>query len=281
MRRFFNLSSHNCIQPYVSLAYRNFDSAIGSHAMYYEAVHLNGRNRSFCRNTPLRIIPCSVSLWLIAYNPDGSHIFLTANGPDTFTDIDISAYDTCIIIIFDDIIPCTGYGNRTVQKNGSIFQNRLPKPIIQPLTDTSSFVQRLNFFENLLHPYCCFNNSAAKNFPAESELDKSTPGLVKEIKQMILDSGGFSTLKDLSAATGYCSRHINRVFTEWYGFGPKQYSKCVRFSKILGEIFDDPHRSNSAFIQNSAYSDQAHFQREFKHFMGETPKEFIKRLTEK
>lgn len=98
------------------------------------------------------------------------------------------------------------------------------------------------------------------------------------IRMMIIDEAGDITIDDISAATGYCNRHINRIFTAAYGYGPKDFAKATRIAGVLLEIIKQPNRSNLEFITNSGYSDQAHFQREFKHFLGETPREFIKRL---
>lgn len=96
---------------------------------------------------------------------------------------------------------------------------------------------------------------------------------------MIIHSKGDISVSLLAEQTGFSCRHINRIFTSYYGFGPKDYCRYVRFQYALDEIFKNPFRQNSEFIQNSSYSDQAHFQREFKQFTGITPKQFINSFT--
>ena len=86
------------------------------------------------------------------------------------------------------------------------------------------------------------------------------------------------TVSELAARTGYSCRHISRIFTEYFGYSPKTFCRLLRFHHTLYEIFQDPHRNNSEFITQIGYSDQAHFQREFKTFMGETPRRFGRRL---
>lgn len=98
------------------------------------------------------------------------------------------------------------------------------------------------------------------------------------IRDMIIEEYGDIALDDLCGATGYCNRHINRIFTATFGYGPKTFAKAMRLANVVNEIIKEPNRSNLEFITNSGYSDQAHFQREFKQFFGETPREFIKRL---
>lgn len=51
------------------------------------------------------------------------------------------------------------------------------------------------------------------------------------------------------------------------------------FRKIISDIINDPYKENSDYIANAGYSDQAHFQREFKAYTGITPRTFIKELT--
>ena len=102
---------------------------------------------------------------------------------------------------------------------------------------------------------------------------------IENMRSMIIHSKGDISVSLLAEQTGFSCRHINRIFTSYYGFGPKDYCRYVRFQYALDEIFKNPFRQNSEFIQNSSYSDQAHFQREFKQFTGITPKQFINSFT--
>ena len=98
------------------------------------------------------------------------------------------------------------------------------------------------------------------------------------IHQSIKKADGDITVSELAARTDYSCRHISRIFTEYFGYSPKTFCRLLRFHHTLYEIFQDPHRNNSEFITQIGYSDQAHFQREFKTFMGETPRRFGRRL---
>lgn len=80
----------------------------------------------------------------------------------------------------------------------------------------------------------------------------------------------------LLAESEYSVRHISRLYNEVYGIGAKDFIKMYRFQNVLAAIIADPERDNSSFIEGAGYSDQAHFQREFRTFMGMTPKKYIK-----
>lgn len=103
---------------------------------------------------------------------------------------------------------------------------------------------------------------------------------IKNLKTVILRSKGNISVSEMSSYAGFSERSVNRSFTKYYGFGPKDYCKYIRFQCALNEIFKNPMRQNSEFIQNIGYSDQAHFQREFKSFMGMTPKQFTRLINE-
>ena len=75
---------------------------------------------------------------------------------------------------------------------------------------------------------------------------------------------GTSTVAELSAESEYSVRHISRLYNEVYGIGAKDFIKMYRFQNVLAAIIADPERDNSFFIEGAGYSDQAHFQREFR-----------------
>ena len=97
---------------------------------------------------------------------------------------------------------------------------------------------------------------------------------IKKLNSLIYSGAG--TVAELSAESGYSVRHISRLYNKVYGIGAKDFIKMYRFQNVLAEIIANPDRDNSFFIEGTGYSDQAHFQREFKAFTGTTPKQYIK-----
>lgn len=100
--------------------------------------------------------------------------------------------------------------------------------------------------------------------------------VVMHMVQQITNACGNVLVADMARELSYSTRHINRLFISALGYGPKSFCKYVRFQCALEEIEKMPGRNNSAFIQKTGYSDQAHFQREFKEFTGLTPKQYIR-----
>ena len=106
--------------------------------------------------------------------------------------------------------------------------------------------------------------------------EKKTAHRVAELADLVYGSNGRMSLPELSDAAGCTVRHVHRIFSENIGKGPKKFSKIVRIRKTTERIFEDPYESITNYMEEMAYSDQAHFQREFKWYTGYTPGNFIR-----
>lgn len=96
------------------------------------------------------------------------------------------------------------------------------------------------------------------------------------IQQIISTIANHSpTIQELSKTLSYSERHIRRTFHSHMNYSPKTLTRIFRFQHSLQEILKIPDRNNSEYIDLLAYSDQAHFQREFKSFTTMTPRHFI------
>ena len=63
---------------------------------------------------------------------------------------------------------------------------------------------------------------------------------------------------------------LNRIFTRVVGITPKKFERLIKFRKALCDLIDSEERLTSISV-NSGYFDQAHFIREFKMFINQTP----------
>lgn len=85
------------------------------------------------------------------------------------------------------------------------------------------------------------------------------------------------TIEDycIGLETNYTS--LNRRFTEIIGISPKKFERLIKFRKSLCSLIDSNEALTSIGL-NSGYFDQAHFIREFKMFLKQTPSKYKKSL---
>lgn len=221
----------------------------------------------------LSFIPSPYCEWIIGYNNDLRNSFFCCVGPvSKLKSITLPHYDNYMGIRFDDDVY---YFNKNASDSAlpsgirdQYFKYNPSKDsyeyqLISQLAASCDFSEQINYFIEFLN--------LSKNIYCISE------NILSLFTQLKASNGSLSVAR-LAAESGYSERHICRLITKEFGYGPKDYCKYIRFQKVLIEIITNPKRGISQFIQNIGYSDQAHFQREFKLFMGITPKQFINML---
>jgi AraC-like DNA-binding protein len=83
-----------------------------------------------------------------------------------------------------------------------------------------------------------------------------------------------SNVRDVVKETGYSQRRFIAVFREELGLTPKVFCRLLRFQKVLSQFKAYPTATWSQVAHDAGYSDQAHFNREFREFTGVTPGEY-------
>ena len=73
------------------------------------------------------------------------------------------------------------------------------------------------------------------------------------------------------AGTNYTT--LNRDFNRIIGISPKKFERLIKFRKSLCSLIDSKDKLTSIAV-NSGYFDQAHFIREFKMFINQTPSSY-------
>ena len=79
-------------------------------------------------------------------------------------------------------------------------------------------------------------------------------------------------VEDAVARSGYSHRQFIRLFTQAVGLGPKLYCRVRRFQTAL-PLVQSP-LALAAVAVEAGYSDQPHFNREFREFAGLTPEQY-------
>jgi AraC-like DNA-binding protein len=67
------------------------------------------------------------------------------------------------------------------------------------------------------------------------------------------------------------------MFKEEIGLSPKEFSKIIRFRKIVENIYRNPEINLYDLAYNFNYTDPSHLVKDFKFFTGLTPTAFIQK----
>ena len=113
----------------------------------------------------------------------------------------------------------------------------------------------------------------------EASRNKSDCSLAEQAVQLIRRSGGSMRMHQLEQETLYSARRLQDVVTRQVGISPKQLCRQTRFQNAL-KLLQSKGQSSlncAQAAQQLGYSDQAHFNREFKSFCGMCPSKFLKR----
>lgn len=82
-------------------------------------------------------------------------------------------------------------------------------------------------------------------------------------------------INELSKKLSLSMRQFERLFKKEVGLSPKQFSKILRMQKARSLISSKNFDSLTDISYESNYFDQAHFIKDFKVFVEETPKEYF------
>lgn len=100
---------------------------------------------------------------------------------------------------------------------------------------------------------------------------------IRHAIQRMEEAKGKVAVEAIAAEAGYSPRHMERLFLQTFSYGPKRFCRYLRLLNTIVNMVQFPNQKIGYHIEHLGYSDQAHFQREFKAFMGMTPGQFMKR----
>jgi AraC-like DNA-binding protein len=91
-----------------------------------------------------------------------------------------------------------------------------------------------------------------------------------------LQDPGVRTVSDWAEALGLSPRQLERISLRVFGVSPKRLLRRQRVLRTLAAMVEAPQGTWTQFLDDQ-YVDQAHFIREFRHYMGVTPQAFLAR----
>lgn len=217
------------------------------------------------------LIPCTNTTWLIGYNHSDNSAAFYCIGPSAHKrEYSFGDYEHYFCVHFDDIcsylakgVPEDTYPSSMANEIYEYVPSKgsYEYSLIKDFKNSTSFDAHISMFNGFLEKgkQCCY-----------------IPANMITLTDMIKKAYGSIHISELATSLGYSERHILRMFNETMGMSAKDYCKTVRFQTVISNMLSNKALHNSAYIAGLGYSDQAHFQREFKLFTGMTPRQFIK-----
>jgi len=102
--------------------------------------------------------------------------------------------------------------------------------------------------------------------------------LIQYLTEALAAGRVFLSVKELCRFFGYSARHLRRIFLDQVGITPKRFLAMVRVKQVVQALHSMPGRSLTDLAYEFRFSDQAHFCREFKAFLGSSPGQYRKKI---
>lgn len=132
----------------------------------------------------------------------------------------------------------------------------------QKLEEFSSFRKRCSYCSTQINRVLCM---------------KKAPPLVQKAMERMKEANGKAAVEVVAAEFDYTARHMERLFLQMLPYGPKRFCQYIRLREVICNMAEFPEQNIASFMEHAGYSDQSHFQREFKSFTDMTPKQFMKK----
>jgi AraC-like DNA-binding protein len=90
-------------------------------------------------------------------------------------------------------------------------------------------------------------------------------------------------VKAMAANTALTERTIQMRFQKYMGYSPKELLRFIRFKNVVYQLLNHKAAEVDLFelIETNGYHDQSHLTKDFNHFLGTTPRKFIKNIAGK
>lgn len=210
--------------------------------------------------------------WLICYNDStfftGAAEFIGVGPSTELFSMDLPHYDHIFGVRFDDdsiFVEPDAVNTSHVKLVDNIFHyfprgNTYEHNLISNFRKADSFSQKCKIFLSYL-----------QNSKILLESGSSGNAVKKAIKEADYDE----TVSKIATDLDFTPRYLSRLFKDSFGYSPKDYMKYLRIQAVLSDMHGSPHKTNIELSKKYGYNDSAHFLRDFREFLGTTPKNYI------
>ncbi len=111
-------------------------------------------------------------------------------------------------------------------------------------------------------------------------LPKDRDPLVEEVASIVkiaLETSALGRVEELAEVSGQSTRSLQRLFQRYLGVGPKWVIRRFRIHEAAARVAAGGALNWAALAQDLGYFDQAHFIKDFKDQVGQTPTEYARR----
>jgi AraC-like DNA-binding protein len=99
-------------------------------------------------------------------------------------------------------------------------------------------------------------------------------GMHPAVAQALANTQMVSDVGSWVSNSGFSHRRFIELFGHDVGLTPKRFARVIRFQRMLKLLSKNPTASWAYLACDAGYSDQAHFNREFREFAGLTPEAY-------
>lgn len=101
---------------------------------------------------------------------------------------------------------------------------------------------------------------------------------VNAVVAAIERAAGNLRIEEAAVQAGTSRRHLERLFAEQVGVGPKTLARLLRFQAAAARVVGEPAAALASVSGDSGYFDQSHMIRDFMTFAGTSPDALRRRL---
>jgi AraC-like DNA-binding protein len=103
-------------------------------------------------------------------------------------------------------------------------------------------------------------------------------GLVARAWSRLEQTGGNIAIVDMATSLGCSRKHLAQLFRREIGLPPKAAARVLRFERALVALEAGKIRTLADLAASCGYADQAHFNRDFHLFSGESPGRLMQKM---